>query len=48
LALDLLAERFCGAVSPKAEEEISGSGAKTAVVRIQLERITGKAHRLDS
>jgi uncharacterized protein len=48
LALELLAKRFSGAVSPEAEAEIADSGAKTAVVRIRLERITGKAHRLDS
>jgi nitroimidazol reductase NimA-like FMN-containing flavoprotein (pyridoxamine 5'-phosphate oxidase superfamily) len=45
LALKLLAVRFCGAMSPQAEKVIATSGSQTAVVRIHLERITGKAHR---
>jgi hypothetical protein len=44
-ALELLAVRFCGAPTPEAEEEIATAGARTAVVRIRIERITGKAHR---
>jgi|WetSurMetagenome_2_1015567.scaffolds.fasta_scaffold105479_2 uncharacterized protein len=44
-ALELLAVRFCGALSPEAEEAIATSASRTAVVRIRLERITGKAHR---
>lgn len=45
LALELLAARFCGALSPEAVETIATSGSQAAVVRIRLERITGKAHR---
>jgi nitroimidazol reductase NimA-like FMN-containing flavoprotein (pyridoxamine 5'-phosphate oxidase superfamily) len=44
-ALELLAVRFCGALTLEAEEAIATSGARTVVVRIRLERITGKAHR---
>src|SRR5271157_4823207 len=44
-ALELLAVRFCGALSPEAEKAIATSGSRTAVVRIRLERIAGKAHR---
>ena len=45
LALELLAVRFCGALSPEAVEAIATSASQTAVVRIRLERLTGKAHR---
>ncbi len=45
LALELLAVRFCGAVTPEAEKAITAWDPDTAVVRIRLERITGKAHR---
>jgi len=44
-ALELLAVRFCGALSPEAEKAIATSGSRTAVVRIRLEQIAGKAHR---
>jgi nitroimidazol reductase NimA-like FMN-containing flavoprotein (pyridoxamine 5'-phosphate oxidase superfamily) len=44
LALELLAVRFCGALSPNAEKAIATSDSRTAVVRIRLERITGKAN----
>ena len=44
-ALELLAVRFCGALTPEAEEMIATSDSRTAVVRIHLERIAGKAHR---
>jgi nitroimidazol reductase NimA-like FMN-containing flavoprotein (pyridoxamine 5'-phosphate oxidase superfamily) len=44
-ALELLAVRFCGALTPEAEEVIATSSPRTAVVRIRLERIAGKAHR---
>jgi nitroimidazol reductase NimA-like FMN-containing flavoprotein (pyridoxamine 5'-phosphate oxidase superfamily) len=44
-ALELLAVRFCGAITPEAEQTIAASGAQAVVVRIRLERITGKAHR---
>jgi len=46
-ALELLAVRFCGALTPEAEETIATSGSRTAVVRIRVERIAGKAHRSD-
>lgn len=45
IALELLARRFCGAVTPAAEKAIATMGSQTAVVRIRIERITGKAHR---
>jgi hypothetical protein len=44
-ALELLAIRFCGAVTPEAEKVIADSGSQTAVVRIRIEQISGKAHR---
>ncbi len=43
-ALELLAIRFCGALSPNAEKAIDASASRTVVVRVRLERITGKAH----
>jgi hypothetical protein len=43
-ALELLAIRFCGAVTPEAESVIAVSGSQTAVVRIRIEQISGKAH----
>ena len=43
--LELLAVRFCGALTPKAEEAIATSASRAAVVRIQIEGIAGKAHR---
>ena len=42
--LELLAVRFCGAVTPEAEEVIASLGSRTALVRIRIERISGKAH----
>jgi nitroimidazol reductase NimA-like FMN-containing flavoprotein (pyridoxamine 5'-phosphate oxidase superfamily) len=42
--LELLAVRFCGALTPKAEEAIATSGSRTTVVRIRIEGIAGKAH----
>ena len=44
-ALELLAIRFCGAMTPEAEKVIADSGSQTAVVRIRIEQISGKAHR---
>lgn len=44
-AFESLAIRFCGAVTPEAERTIATSGSQAAVVRIRIERITGKAHR---
>ena len=43
--LELLAVRFCGALTPEAERAIADSASRTAVVRIRIERIAGKAHR---
>ena len=43
--LELLAVRFCGALTPEAEKAIAASGTRTAVVRIRIERVAGKAHR---
>jgi nitroimidazol reductase NimA-like FMN-containing flavoprotein (pyridoxamine 5'-phosphate oxidase superfamily) len=43
--LELLAVRFCGALTPEAEKTIATSASRTAVVRIRIERIAGKAHR---
>jgi nitroimidazol reductase NimA-like FMN-containing flavoprotein (pyridoxamine 5'-phosphate oxidase superfamily) len=43
--LELLAVRFCGALTPEAEKAIVTSASRTAVVRIRIERIAGKAHR---
>ncbi|MGB7760067.1 MAG: pyridoxamine 5'-phosphate oxidase family protein [Bryobacteraceae bacterium] len=44
-ALELLAVRFCGGMTPEAERTIANSASQAAVVRIRVERITGKAHR---
>jgi len=44
-ALELLAVRFCGALTPEARQTIAASAHQSAVVRIRIERITGKAHR---
>src|SRR5271157_3472397 len=43
--LELLAVRFCGALTAEAEKAIADSGSRTTVVRIRIERIAGKAHR---
>ncbi len=44
-ALELLAVRFCGGLTEAALETIRADGPRTAIVRIRIERITGKAHR---
>ncbi len=47
-ALKLLVERFCGsgeAQDKLFEEAFARSGKGTAVIRIKIERISGKAHR---
>lgn len=44
-ALEALAVRFCGELSLEAEKAIATSASQTAVVRIRLERVAGKAHR---
>jgi nitroimidazol reductase NimA-like FMN-containing flavoprotein (pyridoxamine 5'-phosphate oxidase superfamily) len=43
-SLELLAVRFCGEVTPEAAKAIAASASRTAVVRIRIERIAGKAH----
>jgi len=43
-ALRRLATRF-GSSAERIEQELRTSGPQTAVVRIEIERITGKAHR---
>ncbi len=45
IALKLLTERFCGRSEEQFEEHIHTQGPATAMIRIQIERITGKAHR---
>jgi nitroimidazol reductase NimA-like FMN-containing flavoprotein (pyridoxamine 5'-phosphate oxidase superfamily) len=52
-ALKLLTERFCGQGKEQAERfekhlEQNENGSCTAVIRIQIERITGKARRATS
>jgi uncharacterized protein len=44
-ALELLGNRFCAGFEAEVQEEILKDGAKTLVVRIRIERITGKANR---
>ena len=44
-ALELLGHRFCAGFEAEVQEEIHQDGAKTVVVRIRIERITGKANR---
>jgi nitroimidazol reductase NimA-like FMN-containing flavoprotein (pyridoxamine 5'-phosphate oxidase superfamily) len=45
LALALLGERFCGGFRAEVQEEIRKDGPRTAVVRIRIERLTGKVNR---
>lgn len=49
VALKLLTDRFCGdrveQLDARFEEEMSQHGRGTAVIRIRIEHITGKAHR---
>jgi hypothetical protein len=44
MALELLGRRFCAAFPEQVAEEIRKDGPKTAVVRIRVERITGKVN----
>jgi len=44
-ALELLGNRFCPGLEAKVQEAIRGTGAGTRVVRIDIERITGKSNR---
>jgi nitroimidazol reductase NimA-like FMN-containing flavoprotein (pyridoxamine 5'-phosphate oxidase superfamily) len=43
-ALELLGLRFCAGYEAEVQEEIRKDGPKTVVVRIQIERITGKSN----
>ena len=45
LVLEALAVRFCEGVTPEAAKAIAGASSRTAIVRIRIERITGKANR---
>ena len=50
-ALKLLVERFCGAgedTDKLFEESFARQGQGTAVIRIQIDHITGKAHRAET
>jgi nitroimidazol reductase NimA-like FMN-containing flavoprotein (pyridoxamine 5'-phosphate oxidase superfamily) len=47
-ALKLLIGRFGGDSGVQLEESFKKWGSRTAVIRIQIERITGKAHRSTS
>jgi uncharacterized protein len=44
-ALELIGRRFCAGLEDKVQEEIRKTGSKTTIVRIRIERITGKAKR---
>jgi nitroimidazol reductase NimA-like FMN-containing flavoprotein (pyridoxamine 5'-phosphate oxidase superfamily) len=44
-ALESLATRFCGSLTAAAEDVIRTDASRTTVVRVQIERITAKAHR---
>ena len=44
-ALEALAVRFCGELTPEAEKEIVMVGPRTAVLRIRPEHITAKSNR---
>jgi hypothetical protein len=44
-ALQLLANRFSRDFLVEAEEAIRADASRTAVIRVQIEHITGKAHR---
>ncbi len=44
-ALEMLVRRFCGGITPEAENALREWFPRATVVRIDIERITGKAHR---
>ena len=44
-AFELLGARFCAGFEAEVQDEIRKDGPKTVVVRIHIERITGKANR---
>jgi uncharacterized protein len=46
-ALKLLTDRFCAAFPEQVEDALKKWGAKVAIIRIEIERITGKAHRAE-
>jgi nitroimidazol reductase NimA-like FMN-containing flavoprotein (pyridoxamine 5'-phosphate oxidase superfamily) len=43
-ALELLAERFSAAFPREAEAEMAKDGPRTAILRIRIDHLTGKAH----
>jgi uncharacterized protein len=47
-ALKLLTDRFCAGFPEQVEEALAKWSARTAIIRIQIERITGKAHRAET
>jgi nitroimidazol reductase NimA-like FMN-containing flavoprotein (pyridoxamine 5'-phosphate oxidase superfamily) len=44
-ALEALAVRFCGGLTTEAQKEIATLGARTAILRIRVEHISGKSNR---
>jgi uncharacterized protein len=44
-ALELLGQRFCADFPSEVEDAIRKDGPRASILRIQIERITGKAHR---
>lgn len=44
-ALELIVRRYLGTISPEAENALREWFPRTTVVRVDIERITGKAHR---
>lgn len=44
-ALQLLVKRYCGTLSAENAAYVAGLLPKTAVIRIRIEQISGKAHR---
>ena len=44
-ALEAVAIRFCGTLTPEAEQEIALVGPRTAVLRLRPEHITAKSNR---
>lgn len=46
-AMELLGERFCAGHPREVEASIAKDGPRTTLLRIHIERLTGKAHRPD-
>ncbi len=44
-ALELLGQRFCAEFTFEVEQAIRKDGPRTTIVRVHIERITGKTHR---